>query len=90
MRFPVPFLYGIKSVAGKQPAVVDPRNAVRNTTADSFEMMYKCDVSDFDEDGTWATQFPNFVECGCAEFTETMGELQIQKLSRRTLACSSY
>ena len=88
----MPFTYGIKSVAGQEPAVVDTRNAVRNTTADSFEMMYKCGVSDFDEDGAWAALFPDLSnECGCTfNNTETLGELQIQKLSRRTLACSSY
>ena len=35
-------------MAGKQPAVVDPRNAARDTTGTgSFEMEYKCGVEDF-------------------------------------------
>ena len=63
------------------PAVVDPRNAIRNDTDGSFELTYKCGVTDHDNNsaynGVWSAAFPEFVteDCEC-EFDrrETYGQ----------------
>ena len=68
-------------LAGVPPAVADPRNAIRNDTDGSFEMTYKCDVSDHDNNSAynqvWSAAFPELVAEGCeCEFDrrETHGQ----------------
>ena len=83
-------------IPGKRPAVVDQRNAVRNLEGiGSFEMEYRCDVNDHDNNTeyyqVWSTMFPNLAEattnenCPC-QFNrqETFGELVKTKFGLAT------